>query len=101
MDRLIAALKDFFPKHLHSSIFMVGGMVRDVLLGVECQDVDLAAAVPVSELSALGFRLVESKSTPNIYFRFKDPFGKVEITWLPTLDALPDDLSRRDRKSVV
>ncbi|GFO65057.1 HD domain-containing protein [Geomonas paludis] len=96
MDRLIAALKDFFPKHLHSSIFMVGGMVRDVLLGVECQDVDLAAAVPVSELSALGFRLVESKSTPNIYFRFKDPFGKVEITWLPTLDALPDDLSRRD-----
>ncbi|QWV94781.1 HD domain-containing protein [Geomonas oryzisoli] len=96
MDRLIAALKSFFPEHLHSSIFMVGGMVRDVLLGVECQDVDLAAAVPVSELTALGFRLVESKSTPNIYFRFKEPFGKIEITWLHTLDALPDDLSRRD-----
>ncbi|MBU5612905.1 HD domain-containing protein [Geomonas azotofigens] len=96
MDQLIAALKGFFPEHLHPSIFMVGGMVRDVLLGVECQDVDLAAAVPVSELTTLGFRLVESKSTPNIYFRFKEPFGKIEVTWLPALDALPDDLSRRD-----
>lgn len=96
MDRLIAALKGFFPEHLHASIFMVGGMVRDVLLGVECQDVDLAAAVPVTELTALGFRLVESKSTPNIYFRFKEPFGKIEVTRLPSLDSLPDDLSRRD-----
>ncbi|WP_224982905.1 HD domain-containing protein [Geomonas agri] len=96
MDQIIQKLKSFFPDHLHSSIFMVGGMVRDVLLGVECQDVDLAAAVPISELSALGFRLVESKSTPNIYFRFKEPFGKIEVTWLPALDALPDDLSRRD-----
>ncbi|WP_136513837.1 HD domain-containing protein [Geomonas edaphica] len=96
MDRLIAALKRFFPEHLHPSIFLVGGMVRDVLLGVDCQDVDLVAAAPVSELTALGFRLVESKSTPNIYFRFKEPFGKIEITWLPSLDALPADLSRRD-----
>ncbi len=96
MDRLIAALKRFFPEHLHPSIFLVGGMVRDVLLGVDCQDVDLVAAAPVSELTALGFRLVESKSTPNIYFRFKEPFGKIEITRLPSLDALPEDLSRRD-----
>lgn len=96
MDRLIAGLKRFFPEHLHPSIFMVGGMVRDVILGVDCQDVDLVAATPVSELTALGFRLVESKSTPNIYFRFKEPFGKIEITWLPSLDALPEDLSRRD-----
>ena len=96
MDELIAALKAFFPERLHPAIFMVGGMVRDVLLGVECQDVDLVAAAPVSELTALGFRLVESKSTPNIYFRFKEPFGKIEITWLPSPDALPEDLSRRD-----
>lgn len=96
MQRQIAALKSFFPEHLHPSIFLVGGMVRDVLLGVACQDVDLVAAAPVSELTTLGFRLVESKSTPNIYFRFKEPFGKIEVTWLPSLDALPDDLSRRD-----
>ncbi|QWV98758.1 HD domain-containing protein [Geomonas nitrogeniifigens] len=96
MDQMISQLKRFFPERLHSSICLVGGMVRDVLLGIDCQDVDLAAAVPVPELTTLGFRLVESKSTPNIYFRFKEPFGKIEVTWLPSLDALPDDLSRRD-----
>jgi len=96
MDQMIERLKRFFPERLHSSIFLVGGMVRDILLGVRCQDVDLAAAVPVSELTSLGFRLVESKSTPNIYFRFHKEFGKLEVTWLPSLADLPDDLSRRD-----
>jgi tRNA nucleotidyltransferase (CCA-adding enzyme) len=96
MDDLIARLKTFFPEPLHSRLFLVGGMVRDILLGVDCQDVDLAAAVPASDLTSLGFRLVESKSTPNIYFFFHKDLGKIEVTWLPSADALPDDLSRRD-----
>ena len=96
MDEMILKLKRFFPERLHASIFLVGGMVRDILLGVRCQDVDLAAALPASELTSLGFRLVESKSTPNIYFLFHKEFGKVEITWLPSVAALADDLSRRD-----
>ena len=96
MTGIIDDLKRFFPERLHASIFMVGGMVRDILLGVDCQDVDLAASVSIMELESLGFRLVESKSTPNIYFRFHKPFGKIEVTWLPSLDALPEDLTRRD-----
>lgn len=96
MTGIIDNLKRFFPERLHASIFMVGGMVRDILLGVDCQDVDLAASVSIMELESLGFRLVESKSTPNIYFRFHKPFGKIEVTWLPSLDALPEDLTRRD-----
>jgi tRNA nucleotidyltransferase (CCA-adding enzyme) len=96
MDELIRKLKSLFPERLHSRIFLVGGMVRDLLLGVECQDVDLAAALPPQELSSLGFRLVESKSTPNIYFWFSKEFGKVEVTCLPSTDALLDDLKRRD-----
>ena len=96
MDNIIAKLKALFPEPLHCRIFLVGGMVRDILLGVECQDIDLAAAIPPRDLSALGFRLVESKSTPNIYFWFSKELGKVEVTWLPTTDALPDDLARRD-----
>ena len=96
MDDLILRLKAFFPEHLHSRILMVGGMVRDILLGVDCQDVDLVAAVSPSDLTPLGFRLVNSKTTPNIYFLFHKEFGKVEITRLDSLDVLDADLGRRD-----
>lgn len=96
MDRIIVKLKSLFPEPLHDRIFLVGGMVRDILLGVSCQDVDLAAAVTPEELTSLGFRLVESKSTPNIYFWYSRDLGKVEVTWLPTLEALDGDLAHRD-----
>jgi len=96
MDPLILRLKKFFPEPLHSRIFMVGGMVRDFLLGVACQDVDLAASVPTAELTSLGFRLVESRSTPNIHFFFHKEFGKIEVTWLPSVEELAGDLQRRD-----
>ena len=96
MNDLIAKLKNLFPEPLHDRLFLVGGMVRDILLGVECQDIDLAAALPPQDLAALGFRLVESRSTPNIYFWFSKELGKVEVTWLPATDALLDDLKRRD-----
>jgi tRNA nucleotidyltransferase (CCA-adding enzyme) len=96
MDHIIAKLKNLFPERLHSWLFLVGGMVRDILLGVECQDIDLVAAIPPQDLSALGFRLVESKSTPNIYFWFSKELGKVEVTWISTKDALLEDLKRRD-----
>jgi tRNA nucleotidyltransferase (CCA-adding enzyme) len=94
MDNIIAKLKNLFPEPLHGRLFLVGGMVRDILLGVPCQDIDLAAAIPPHDLS--GFRLVESKSTPNIYFWYSQELGKVEVTWLPSTDALLADLGRRD-----
>ena len=96
MEQIIARLKRLFPEPLHCRLFLVGGMVRDILLGVECQDIDLAAAIPPHDLASLGFRLVESKSTPNIYFWFSRELGKVEVTWLPSTDALLADLARRD-----
>jgi len=96
VDDLILRLKRLFPETLHSRIFLVGGMVRDILLGVKCQDIDLAAAVSPSELTPLGFRHVESKSTPNIYFLFHPEFGKVEVTCLSSVDELSEDLQRRD-----
>lgn len=93
---LIPRLKAFFPAHLHPRVLLVGGMVRDILLGVDCQDVDLVIAAPPADLAPLGFRLVESKSTPNIYFLFHKEFGKVEVTRLDSFDELAGDLSRRD-----
>ena len=91
-------MKKFFPERLHSRIFLIGGMVRDILLGIDCQDIDLAAAVPATELTSLGFRLVESKSTPNIYFCYRQEFGKIEVTRLDSQDELAVDLQRRDFK---
>ena len=96
MNDPIGKLKSFFPAALHDRIFLVGGMVRDFLNGVECQDIDLAAALAPKEITPLGFRLVESRSTPNIYFRFDRDLGKVEVTLLPSPAALDDDLKRRD-----
>lgn len=96
MNHVIAKLKKLFPEPLHDRLFLVGGMVRDILLGVDCQDIDLAAAVPAETLTSLGFRLVESKSTPNIYFKYSHDLGKIEVTWLPSLEALAVDLEKRD-----
>jgi len=96
MEDLLNRVKILFPERLHSRMFLVGGMVRDLLLGVDCQDVDLAAALSPADLKSLGFRLVESKSTPNIFFFFDQHLGKVEVTLLPSLEGLADDLRRRD-----
>ncbi|MCM0082639.1 HD domain-containing protein [Geomonas sp. Red32] len=81
---------------MHDRLLMVGGMVRDRLLGVPSQDVDLIAIASPDELLAAGFRLVEAKSSPNIFFRFHNDLGKVEITRLDSHDDLAMDLSRRD-----
>jgi tRNA nucleotidyltransferase (CCA-adding enzyme) len=96
MIDLVAKLKRFFPQELHDRLFLVGGMVRDILMGVECQDIDLLAALPPADLTRLGFGLVQSKSTPNIYFLFHRQLGKIEVTVIPSVDSLPQDLKRRD-----
>jgi tRNA nucleotidyltransferase (CCA-adding enzyme) len=96
MESVSVFLKGLFPATCHSRVFLVGGIVRDFLLGVESQDIDLAAALSAKELVALGFRLVEGKSTAPIYFKFHPRFGKIEVTLLADPAALHEDLSRRD-----
>ena len=92
----LSRLKMLFPERLHGRLFLVGGMVRDLLSGAKCQDFDLAAALSPAELTRLGFRLVESQSTPTIYFFYNEDLGKVEVTRLDSLDSLDRDLRRRD-----
>ncbi|GFO57135.1 multifunctional CCA protein [Geomonas sp. Red276] len=96
MDRVIEKVRRLFPSQLHDRLFMVGGMVRDFMLGIPCQDIDLVAIVPPDDLTSLGFRLVEAKSSPNIYFRFDRELGKVEVTRLSSPGDLAEDLRRRD-----
>lgn len=89
-------LKSLFPPSRHDRVYLVGGTVRDMLLGRESQDIDLVAALPHDELCALGFRLVEPTSGATIYFKYHPEFGKIEVTRIGNRDALEEDLLQRD-----
>ena len=93
---LLAALQGLFLPCYHERIYLVGGSVRDILLGKGSQDIDLAAALPAEVLKASGFYLVEGKSTLPIWFRYDAALGKIEATWLEDDAALHTDLQRRD-----
>jgi tRNA nucleotidyltransferase (CCA-adding enzyme) len=97
MNTTIAFLKELFPVPSHERILLVGGSVRDHLLGRGGSDIDLAACMDEAELVACGFRRVEPKSTTPIWFRHDRVFGSIEVTLLSDLaDALARDLYRRD-----
>ncbi|MBI2355259.1 MAG: HD domain-containing protein [Deltaproteobacteria bacterium] len=96
MNDVLTFLKGLFPASCHERIFLVGGSVRDLLLGREGRDIDLAAALSADELAASGLRLVEGKSTQPIWFGYDKSFGKIEATPLEDAAALAADLARRD-----
>jgi tRNA nucleotidyltransferase (CCA-adding enzyme) len=96
MKNIIDHLKEIFPEGTHSRIFLVGGAVRDVLLGREHTDIDLAASLTTEEFAALGFQLVEGRSTAAIWHRHVAGFSTIEVTPLPDVAGLADDLRRRD-----
>jgi tRNA nucleotidyltransferase (CCA-adding enzyme) len=89
-------LKSLFPLQYHTQIFMVGGIVRDIFSGRDCNDMDIVASAPATMFSQLGFRLIEGRSTKPIMFRYDPDFGKIEVTLIPTNDFLSDDLASRD-----
>lgn len=95
-DRFTAFLKELFPAELQPKIFLVGGMVRDILTGRDCKDIDLVAALPEEKLRTLGFRPVAGKTTAPIMFRHDPGYGKIEVTLIEGIEALADDLASRD-----
>lgn len=96
MTAILLFLKSFFPTSSHGRVLLVGGTVRDMLLGGESRDIDLVTSLSDAELAALGFRLVEATSGATIYFKHHPEFGKIEITRIDGMDRLEDDLLRRD-----
>ena len=96
MTNTIPFLKEFFPISHHDRILLVGGSVRDMLLGRVSRDIDLVAALSPDELLSLGFRLVEASSTATIYFKHHPGFGNIEVTRIDDMNDLEGDLLRRD-----
>jgi len=96
MKNITDRLKEIFPLATHQRIFLVGGVVRDFLLGQVHLDIDLAAALTKEEFEASGFRLVIGKSTSPIWFRHDTGFGTIEATPLTHVADLSVDLHRRD-----
>jgi len=96
MDAVCGFLKQLFPAEAGHQIWLVGGSVRDSLLGREIRDIDLVAALPPAFLESRGFRPVIAKSTAAVWFRHFKEFGNVEITLISHADELLNDLMRRD-----
>jgi tRNA nucleotidyltransferase (CCA-adding enzyme) len=89
-------LRELFPAECHGLLWLVGGSVRDALLGRESSDIDLLAAIPSEHLAALGFREVIGKTTAPIRFRHFPGVGNVEISLIKSDAELHADLRRRD-----
>lgn len=89
-------LKALFPRHSHDRILLVGGTVRDMLLGAASRDIDLVTDLSHDELLRLGFHLVEPTSGATIYFRHHPESGNIEVSRIDSLDDLESDLRHRD-----
>jgi tRNA nucleotidyltransferase (CCA-adding enzyme) len=96
MNDILNRLKGIFPEDTHQRIFLVGGAVRDLLLGFEHTDIDLAAALTSEEFAASGFQLVQGRSTAPIWHRYINGLGTIEVTPLQNAAKLAGDLRRRD-----
>jgi tRNA nucleotidyltransferase (CCA-adding enzyme) len=96
MNEILNHLKGLFPESTHRRIFLVGGAVRDLLLGLEHTDIDLVAALTSEECTASGFQLVQGRSTAAIWHRYVIGLGTIELTTLAVIADLDKDLLRRD-----
>lgn len=92
----LSTLRPLFPPELHARIFLVGGAVRDLLLGKGSVDLDLVVALPEEELTSRRFRKVEPKDAPPILLYHSPARGKIEATCIAGIDELAADLRRRD-----
>lgn len=95
-NHLLAALRCLFPGCTGDKLLLVGGTVRDALLGRQQQDIDLLTTLPEQSLATYGFRKVTGKSTQPIWFRRDHLLGTIEVTHLASADLLHQELSRRD-----
>ena len=92
----LALVKTLFPENVWPRIWVVGGTVRDHLMGKEGDDIDLDAVLTPEELTACGFRSVDPVTSAPIWFCHIPGIGKIEVTVLGDAGQLNGDIFRRD-----
>lgn len=93
---VISQIKEIFPVSCWPHLWLVGGTVRDKLLGQPVQDIDLVAALPEDLLVTMQFRPILPVSSEPIFFKYIPGIGKIEITAIGDPSQLQQDLQRRD-----
>lgn len=93
---MLEQLRTFWPAELRGKLFLVGGAVRDHLLGVARNDIDLVALVSPEALAKLGFVRIEGVSTDPIWARTVIGVGRMEVWSIDPAMPLETELRRRD-----
>lgn len=77
MKDILQTLRDILPPTCHDKVFIVGGLVRDHLLGplTGKPDIDLVARLPKDDILRLGTTLVRSKSAAPVFILKHERFG--------------------------
>lgn len=93
---LLETVKADFPAPYWASLWLVGGTVRDMLLGQRPQDIDLIASLTPEQLASCGFRPVIPVSGPSIWFKHLPTATRLEVTVIASPTDLATELKRRD-----
>jgi tRNA nucleotidyltransferase (CCA-adding enzyme) len=64
---------------LSTEVFLVGGVVRDMLDGLNPDDIDLVAKIPAERILALGAKYVDPKMGFPVFVLRHEKLGKIDI----------------------
>jgi tRNA nucleotidyltransferase (CCA-adding enzyme) len=95
-DSLRRKISAALPPAWGERVVVVGGAVRDMLQDKESCDIDVVGALSAEELHEAGFRRVTPKSAAPVFFRHDPDVGKIEVTVIPAMEGLGEELARRD-----
>jgi tRNA nucleotidyltransferase (CCA-adding enzyme) len=93
---VLSFIKNLFNICHHDKVLLVGGTVRDMLMGRASRDIDLVVTLSHNELALHGFRPVVASSGASIYVTHHPDFGTIEVTRINCIEDLENDLRRRD-----
>jgi len=95
-DRLFTFFNDLFAGNNTTDTFIVGGIVRDLLLNKPWKDIDIVSTLTEEFFRSNGFNPVTGKTTKPIMFKNDPLFGNIEVTLVESPENLVKNLESRD-----
>jgi len=91
---------------LHVDAYVIGGFVRDNILGRACKDIDIVAVDGSAEMKSVGIRLAEAvgkrlRTHVNVFKNFGTAQVKMEDWEVEFVGARRESYSRDSRKPIV